>query len=307
MIDRTVTTVIDAEACIGCGACVRVCPNQTISMREGKAAVSGDRSLNCGHCAAVCPVGAVRVGSVDPDSLRFNSFPLEDRWLAHGAFDTATLVRLMASRRSCRNYTDRAVERSVLEDLVKTGALAPSGTNSQRWTFTVLPTREDVMMLGSGLADFFRRLNAMAARPLLRRGLKLIGKPQLADYYRDYYTSVQEGLRDWEEKGCDLLFHGAPAAIVIGSRDGASCPAEDALLAAGNILLAAHSLGLGTCLIGFAVSAMQKDPKLKTALGIPAEEPVYAVIGIGYPDETYERLTGRKRPEVRFFSAPPDG
>jgi nitroreductase len=276
-------------------------------MQDGKAVVTGDRSLNCGHCAAVCPVGAVRVGTIDPDSLRFNHFKLEDRWLAHGDFDTGMLVRLMASRRSCRNFAERAVERSVLEDLVKIGALAPSGTNGQRWTFTVLPTRAAVMVLGNGLRDFFRRLNAMAARPLVRHGLNLIGKPQLAEYYRDYYETVQEGLRDWEENGCDRLFHGAQTAIVIGSRSGASCPAEDALLATGNILLAAHSMGLGTCLIGFAVSAMQNDPKLKTAIGIPAGEPVYAVIALGYPDETYERLTGRRQPEVRFFEGRPMG
>lgn len=302
MIDRAVTTTIDAEACIGCEACVEVCPNQTISMRDGKAVVSGDRSLNCGHCAAVCPVGAVRVKAIEPDSLRFNGFKIKERWMAHGEFDTAELVRLMASRRSCRNFTDRPVERGILEDLIKIGALAPSGTNSQLWTFSVLPSRSAVMVLGNGLADFFGRLNRMAARPLVRGSLKLIGKPELSAYYRDHYQSVEEGLQDWKLRGRDRLFHGATAAIIIGTLKGASCPAEDALLATQNILLGAHSMGLGTCLIGFAVAAMKNDPKLKTALGIPAAEPVYAVIALGYPDETYEGLTGRKKTEVRFFN-----
>lgn len=53
MIDRTVTTVIDRERCIGCGECVRVCPSQTIALQDGKVAVTGTRSLGCGHCAAV--------------------------------------------------------------------------------------------------------------------------------------------------------------------------------------------------------------------------------------------------------------
>ncbi|MBW2485868.1 MAG: 4Fe-4S binding protein, partial [Deltaproteobacteria bacterium] len=39
------TTVIDAEKCIGCELCVKVCPSDTIRMHEGKARVTGDRSL----------------------------------------------------------------------------------------------------------------------------------------------------------------------------------------------------------------------------------------------------------------------
>ena len=301
MIDRTVTTKIDADICIGCEACVQVCPNRTISMQDGKAAVTGDRSLNCGHCAAACPVDAVTVDAIDSYSLRFNDFQLKKDWMAHGAFDTAELVRLMASRRSCRNFSERPVDRKILEDLIKIGALAPSGTNSQRWTFTVLPSRSAVMKLGNGLADFFRRLNRMAEKPLVRHGLKMIGKPKLFEYYRDYYQTVEEGLQEWEQAGSERLFHGAPAAIVVGSLSGASCPAEDALLATQNILLAAHSMGMGTCLIGLAVSPMKNDPKLKTIIGIPENEPVYAVIALGYPDESYEGLAGRKKPKVRFL------
>ena len=302
MIDRTVTTKIDADICIGCEACVKVCPNQTISMRNGKAVVTGDRSLNCGHCMAACPVGAVTVGAIDADCLRFSGFELENHWIPHGEFDTAELARLMASRRSCRHFLERPVERETLYDLVKIGTLAPSGTNFQRWTFTVLPTRSAVMKLGDGLADFFRRLNRMAEKPLVRNGLRLIGKPQLFEYYRDYYRTVEEGLQEWKQEGKERLFHGATAAIVVGALSGASCPAEDALLATQNILLAAHSMGLGTCLIGLAVSPMKKDPKIKTIIGIPEKEPVYAVIAIGYPDESYQGLSGRKKAKIRYLT-----
>ena len=71
-----------------------------------------------------------------------NTFDLDRSWAAHGEPDVAELVRIMASRRSCRSYTEEPVDRRVLQDLVKVGVTAPSATCSQKWTFTLLPTRD---------------------------------------------------------------------------------------------------------------------------------------------------------------------
>jgi nitroreductase len=87
----------------------------------------------------------------------------------------------------------------------------------------------------------------------------------------------------------------------VASKPGGSCPREDALLATQNILLAAHSMGLGTCLIGFAMEAIQYDPTIKHFLKIPNEETVYTVIAMGYPEEEYQGLTGRKKVVMRYF------
>jgi Nitroreductase len=272
-------------------------------MQDEKAVVTGDRSIQCGHCAIVCPVDAVTVNAVDKESSRFSTFAQENSWLPFGEFDTTQLVRLMGSRRSCRNYTARPVDRVILDDLVKIGVTAPSGTNSQSWTFTVLPTRKSVVNLAGCIAVFFGKLNRVSEKRYVRGFLKLIGRPELDEYYREYHDSVEEALADWKTSGIDRLLHGATAAIVVGSRPGASCPMEDALLATQNILLAAHSMGLGTCLIGFAVEAMRRDIKIKRGLGIPDNEKVYSVIALGYPDERYRRVGVRKKYVQRYYEA----
>ena len=293
---------INPDLCNGCGLCVAVCPADTIEIIDGKAKVTGNHSIGCGHCAAICPAMAIRAGQIDPESLKFSSFIFDQNWLAPGKSSPAELVKLMASRRSCRNYTDEPITKEILSDLVKIGATAPSGTNSQRWTFTVLGQRAEVKTLGNQIALYFEKLNRLAANPLIRFLSRVVGKPALTNYYHRHYQSVKKSLRQWREEGRDRLFHGATAAILIGSQSGASCPAEDALLASQNILLAAHAMGLGTCLIGFAVEAIARDPRCQKLLQLATDEPIHAVIAIGYPKEPYQRLTGRKKPLVRFPS-----
>ncbi|PKN26944.1 MAG: nitroreductase [Deltaproteobacteria bacterium HGW-Deltaproteobacteria-21] len=301
-MDKTVTTRIDQERCTGCGLCVEVCPSGTITMKGKKASVSGAESLNCGHCAAVCPSGAVQVTGLDPTLSTFKTFEARESWLPHGQGTIQDLVHIMQSRRSCRNFkTEKPVPKDLLEDLIKIGVSAPSGSNCQLWSFTILSHREAVLRLAKMVGGFFQRLNRTAEKGWLRKILRLIGKPELEVYYREYYRRVRDGLEEWENEGTDILFHGAPAAIVVGSKRHASCPAEDALLASQNILLGAHVLGLGTCLIGFAIEAMRRDKSILRRLGMPDDERAYAVIALGYPDEKYRRVAGRKQALVRYF------
>lgn len=299
-MDRTVTTTIDEELCNGCGLCVTVCPAQTITMAGEKAKVTGDESLNCGHCEAVCPTDAIKVRSLAGGAPRFATFETPSTWLKPGAYPVGGLVHLMRSRRSCRHYATEPVKREVLEDLVAIGITAPSGSNAQLWSFTVLPDRRSVDVLARAVAGFFKKLNAMAANPGLRLLSKVFMKDALGRYHREYHRKVSDALREYDATGKDPLFHGAPSVIVISMKPGASCPGEDALLAAQNIQLAAHAMGYGTCLIGFAVEAMKHAPAIKKTIGLPAREKVYAVITVGRSKDAYKRVTGRKKITPRY-------
>jgi len=50
---------INASRCTACGLCIKWCPQNTISMREGKAYIHTENCIGCGECLAVCRYGAV--------------------------------------------------------------------------------------------------------------------------------------------------------------------------------------------------------------------------------------------------------
>jgi len=296
---RAVTTVVDAALCTGCGRCVVVCPSDTLTLVDGKARVTGAESLNCGHCEAACPEGAIRVLGAPADTIAFRTVAVGDRAVAPGDGDAAEVLRLLGSRRSCRRFKPDPIDPAVLDDLVRAGTLAPSGTNAQLWTFTILPDRRRVEALARRVAAFFRLLNRVSGVRAVRLASRFTPGDVLGTYYRMYRQSVTDSLAEWERGGRERLFHGAPAAIVIATRPGSSTATEDALLAAENILLAAHALGYGTCLVGFAVAALHQDPRIQPTLGIPKNEKVRAVIAIGRSNERYLKLAHRKPCVVR--------
>ncbi|MDL2275377.1 nitroreductase family protein [Desulfosarcina sp. OttesenSCG-928-G10] len=297
-----VTLSIDKNRCIGCGACVAVCPKETLALENDHVKIQGNASLSCDHCAAACPVEAIGVRAVDASGFDFETFQTASTWLPPGAVDTGKLVNFMGSRRSCRNYASGPVSAEILTDLVKIGITAPSGSNCQPWSFTILPNRQTMNQLGQKIGKFFEKTNQMAEKYWLRKGLRLLGKPQLDTYFEHHYATVKQGLAAYAAGGKDLLFHGAVAGIVVSAEKDASTPVEDALLATQNILLAAHAMGLGTCLIGFAVEAMRRDRSIVRMLKIPKDEIPCAVIALGWPTETYQRVAWRKPVTIRMIN-----
>ncbi len=283
---------IDGAKCTLCGKCTEICPGAVLNIKKDRLEVEDEGCILCSHCYAVCRFDAVGFNGVLRE-IAMGSFPYREKLILPGEFSPELLVNLLRSRRSTRKFLEKEVPDSMLRDLVEVAVTAPSGSNCQSWEFTVLNSREKVNGLAEGIGNSFRKLNRVAANPLLRYLSVFIAGRAIIKYYRDHYESVEYGLAE-AGKGRDLLFHGAPALIIVHSSMEGSLPVEDAQYASYNIALLAHSLGLGTCYIGYASEVMNRTKKIKTGIGIPEKNRVHAVLVLGYPHVTFSRQSLRK-------------
>ncbi len=290
--------IINIEKCTKCGTCIEVCPKDCLTFIDGKITHLSDECILCSHCYAVCPHDAI---SFDPTLLRTSSFYtfVLDIQQKH-SISAQNFAAFSMSRRSIRKYRDTPVATEILRDLVEFAATAPSGSNCQNWEFTVIPDRSKVLELAHSIRNFFERLNSIVRNPIKRYLSVLFAGTALIRYYRDHFASVELGLNE-AEKGRDLLFHGAPALIIVHSNMEGSLPLEDGQYAAYNIALMAHAMGLGTCFIGYASETLNRSKKIKMRVNIPQKNRVLAVLAVGYPDVAYERFALRKNYRVQFI------
>ena len=76
---------VNAENCIGCGACADRCPLNAIQLKDDLPDINSDACIGCGHCAAVCPVNSISMIRVTHKRLNQSNKP-GDRDL-HSALD----------------------------------------------------------------------------------------------------------------------------------------------------------------------------------------------------------------------------
>ena len=53
--------VVDSSLCIGCGLCAKLCPAQTLKIRNGKAQFNYPECIRCFCCQEHCPKGAITI------------------------------------------------------------------------------------------------------------------------------------------------------------------------------------------------------------------------------------------------------
>ena len=174
------------------------------------------------------------------------------------------VLSTIMARRSVRKYLDKPVEHEKLEVIVRAGINAPSGMNRQPWIVRVV---EDQKLIAD-VNEVFKKAN-----------------PEQVN----------------RDKNFKNMFRNAPNLICVCTpTNGGDL---DAGLLGENMMLAAQSLGLGTCCLGGPVRFLNTNADAKfflDRLDIPEGYKLNYILAIGYPDEQPEAKP-RDASKVKFI------
>lgn len=165
------------------------------------------------------------------------------------------VLEAIKTRRSIRRYKSTPVDDRAIETVLEAARWAPSWANSQCWRFVVVKDSKIKDKLAEALIGISDRPNR-ATEAFRQAPVVIVACAELG---RSGY-SVREPGKLVTDKGDWFMF--------------------DVALAMQNLVLAAHSLGLGTVFIG-AFDAK----KVAKILRVPEGFCVVSMTPLGYPDE----------------------
>jgi nitroreductase len=160
-------------------------------------------------------------------------------------------------RRSVRSYMPGKLDAGTIRAILAAAVRAPTAIHQEPWSFLIVQDP-------AALKDLSDR-----AKVLIHEDAKQ------AHLARGGHALDAFAAPDFD------VFYAAGTLVVICGPAGPFVPA-DCWLAAENLMLSAFALGLGTCVIGCSLAALN-SPEVKAELGIPSELSAIVPVIVGVP------------------------
>ena len=157
-------------------------------------------------------------------------------------------------RRSVRAYKDQPIPKEITEKVLEAGIWAATGMNKQPWRFIIIEDKSVIKLIST------------ETKKAVQKAL-----PAYAERF------------ETEE---DIVCYNAPVLILICTetdRAFGNIYLRDSVLAAQNMFLKAHELGLGACYMGWIDILNQTQPETLKKIAVPNGYDMQVPLILGYP------------------------
>lgn len=178
-------------------------------------------------------------------------------------------METIKNRRSVRQYQPEQIKEEELENILETAIYAPTGHNDQPWHFTVIQNK-----------DLIDEINQGAKKVMGEMDIEWIAKLGAMENFN--------------------IFHRAPTVVIVSGKKDATTPLIDCSAAVENMLIAAESMDIGSCWIGFAKFYFLNPENLKK-FNIPEDHEVHFGVVLGYKAIENPQAPERNKNVITYF------
>lgn len=220
--------------------------------------------------------------------------------------DWNEVERAILERRSIRKFKKSQVPPYLVRRVIEAARFAPSQGNCQPWKFVVVRDREMIRAMEAFCVAEAKKLSAGFDYTTLEKGswrYRMIrAKTSLLTRLKpNLLHPVPMAVATLIAQGRFAVFHKAPTVILLLMDErGIGDPEVDIGICGTHIVLAAQSLGLGSCWVGFS-KLLASSPEWRTRLGVAPPYQISEAICVGYPIGDPTHLIERETHEISWF------
>ena len=286
---------IDVENCTKCKECVKDCVANLFYFDQDSLRLVDsfeDYCIECGHCEAVCPVNVIK--------LKFHTdVELESSAKGDGIPSYNSFLNLVLNRRSIRRFKEKTITKDLIEKLLKVGKHSPTGSNSENVYYTVVQDKAIVAAISKHITNKMIKFANALEDP---QGREFLKKSMPEEEFNQAVENLPKTKRILGriEQGIDFWCWNGELLVIHGDKTVGGLPTNGSLAAA-HIMLAAETLGLGTCSLGYLTYFINESKTIRELLKIPNNHIVGYSLTMGFPDVKYKRIPARKPLRVQWL------
>jgi ferredoxin len=249
---------LNSEKCNGCGLCISVCKDFSIEIKDRKVELAENPlfgCIACGHCMAICPNSAIEIYGRELSPEDMFELPSKEDISSY-----AQLLALLQRRRSIREFNDKDVESELVDKILMVAKSAPMGLPPSDVNVLVLNGKDKTSAFAKDFSQYLEGMKYMTSNWFLALMRPFIGKENY-ELFNGFLKPLFHAYTDRMKNGENLINYDAPLAMYFYGTP-YSDPA-DPIVVATYAMIAAESIGLGTCMLGAVHPFIQRGGKAK--------------------------------------------
>lgn len=269
---------INESKCRACGDCIKICHEYCMHLVNESISINYKLCSTCGQCIAVCTQQALDWNHNPPQKFSLKNFPSPEE-----------VGELLGQRRTIRHFKKEKPARSLVEEIVNYGILAPSHHHDFR--VQIIDEDELLEFIDRTVYHNNQRIYRFLYKPKWVQSLikKFSANRQFLEYQRAR-PKLENSLKIGK-----AYANLPPVIILILGRKNLPLAIESAQYILYNMNLYGMSRGLGGRILVGNQMFLNKDAGLRKYLGISKKEKICGMIGIGYPAVKFRnKIMGRK-------------